>query len=410
MTGKLTTQGVRAIDKPGRYLDGAGLYLLVSPGGSKSWVQRVRIGGNRTDKGLGGFPRVSLSEARKAAAANKAAVKAGLNPWEKAAEPIPVPAPAAPATMPTFAEALETVYHLNVPDWGEQTAKRWRARVQRHACPAVGDMRIDEITRADLAGILSPLRATQWETARKLRQALGRIFRWARAHDYIIADPADDALMELVARVPHAPVHRESLPYAEVPAAIRRLQRGYGGRATVLAFEFLIYTAARTGEVRGARWEEFDLEAGVWTIPASRMKGRREHRIPLSWRAASIIRQMWPYEERAEDDPDGVWDRLVDNPQGLVFRHPNGKHLSENAFLNRCRKDGLHCTPHGFRTSFRDWAKAEARARFEAIELCLAHAVGSSVTQAYDRDDLLDERRELMDAWAQYVERVDCPF
>ena len=401
--GKLTAKMVTQISEPGRYGDGAGLYLVVTPTGTKSWIQRIQVGGKRTDKGLGGVAKVSLSNARKTVTANLAAIHNGKNPFE--AGHVPAPVKETPA-IPTFADAARAVYVLNRDEWGHATAKRWLRRLEIHAFPTLADRDVAEITRADLADLLTPLRGENHETARKIRQALAKVFRWARAHDYRIDDPADDALGELVRKVKHVPEHHRALPYCEVGTAIRKVQFGYARRVTALAFEFLVLTAARTSEVRGMVWSEVDLDNAVWEIPAARMKARKGHRVPLSDQAMAILRQV-----RYIPDPDAADDsifQLVEVTDGHVFRMPTGKPLSENALLDRCEKDNIGATPHGMRTSFRGWAKAEYGARFEAIELCLAHAVGTSVTQAYDREDLLPERALLMQAWADYL--TPAPF
>ena len=401
--GKLTAKMVTQISEPGRYGDGNGLYLVVSPAGTKSWIQRVQIGRKRTDRGLGGVAKVSLSNARKIATANLAAIQNGKNPFEPGH--VPAPVKATPA-IPTFADAAQAVAALNLDEWGAATAKRWLRRLELHAYPTLKDRDVAEITRADLADLLTPLRTENHETARKVRQSLAKVFRWARAHDYRKDDPADDALGELVKKVKHVPEHRQALPYCEVGAAIRKVQFGYALRVTTLAFEFLILTAARTSEIRGMVWAEVDLENAIWEIPASRMKAKRFHRVPLSNQAMVILRQC-RYIPDPDADDDSIF-QVVEVTDGHVFRMPTGKPLSENSLLGRCEKDRIGATPHGFRTSFRGWAKAEYGARFEAIELALAHSIGTSVTQAYDREDLLEERREIMQAWASFLDPL--PF
>ena len=401
--GKLTAKMVTQLSEPGRYGDGNGLYLVVSPAGSKSWIQRGQIGGKRTDRGLGGVAKVSLGQARKIATANLAAIQNGKNPFEAGHAPAPVKETPA---IPTFADAARAVHALNLEEWGAATAKRWLRRLEIHTFPTLGNKDVAEITRTDLADLLTPLRTENHETARKVRQALAKVFRWARAHDYRIDDPADDALGELVKKVKHVPEHHRTLPYCEVGAAIRKVQFGYALRVTGLAFEFLILTAARTSEIRGMVWAEVDLENAIWEIPADRMKAKRSHRVPLSNQAMVILRQV-----RHIPDPDAADDsifQLVEVTDGHVFRMPTGKPLSEHSLLGRCEKDRIGATPHGFRTSFRGWAKAEYGARFEAIELALAHSIGTSVTQAYDREDLLEERREIMQAWASFLDPL--PF
>ena len=401
--GKLTAKGITQISEPGRYGDGNGLYLVVSPAGTKSWVQRVQIDGKRTDKGLGGTAKVSLASARKTVAATRAAIQNGKNPFE--AGHVPAPVKETPA-IPTFEVAAEAVSDLNVGEWGEGTAKRWLRRLELHAFPTLEDLPIDEFTYNDIAELLNPLRAENHETARKVRQALTMVFDWAKVKGHRVDNPADSALNSILRKVKHVPEHHKALHYTEVAAAIRKVQFGYALRVTGLAFEFLILTAARTSEIRGMVWAEVDLENAIWEIPADRMKAKRSHRVPLSAQAVVILRLVRHIPDPDADD-DSIF-QVVEVTDGHVFRMPTGKPLSENSLLDRCEKDRIGATPHGFRTSFRGWAKAEYGARFEAIELALAHSIGTSVTQAYDREDLLEERREIMQAWASFLDPL--PF
>ena len=196
--------------------------------------------------------------------------------------------------------------------------------------------------------------------------------------------------------------HFAALPYADVPDAIERIRDSRGMRETRLALEFIAYTAARGGEVRGMTWAEVDLDAAVWTIPAERMKSRKEQRVPLSIQAQGVLRQAKAaVNQRLKRRPDY-------DANGLVFPNPSGKPLSDNCLSLRARKDGLGCTPHGFRSSFRDWAAENSGASYEAIELSLAHVAGNAVVRSYFRSDLLEERRGLMEAWANYLDPL--PF
>ena len=404
----LTAAKVKELDKPGAYGDGNGLYLNIAKGGSRSWIQKATIDGKRVVRGLGSVNSLTLAKARKLAADNQAALRAGHNPFERGAVASPEPEPAESREIPTFAQAAYTVLALNADDWAPAVAKRWIARLRQHAFGAIGDRAVDQISRAELAELLAPLRRENHETARKVRQSLAKVFRWVRAHDYRVDDPADDALLELLPKVKHVAENREALHYSAVAAAIQKVRFGYAMRVTQLAFEFLILTAARTGEVRFATWDEIDLDAATWTVPAARMKAKRCHTVPLSDQAMQILRSL-RYVPDPDAEPDSIFT-LQEVTEGYIFTMPSGKTLSENALLDRCRKEDLDCTPHGFRTSFRDWAKAEYRARFEAIELAIAHNVGTSVTQAYDRDTLVEERREMMQAWGDYVSPDVSPF
>ena len=403
----LTAAKVKELDKPGAYGDGNGLYLNIAKGGSRSWIQKVTIDGNRVARGLGSVNTLTLAKARKLAADNQAALRAGHNPFERGAAAAS-PEPAEEREIPTFSQAAYIVLGLNADDWAPAVAKRWIARLRQHAFAAIGDRPVDQISRSNLAELLTPLRLDMHETERKVRQALAKVFRWVRAHDFRVDDPADDALLELLPKVRHVAKNREALHYSNVAAAIQKVRFGYALRITQSAFEFLILTAARTDEVRFATWDEIDLDAATWTIPASRMKAKRCHTVPLSEQAMAILRSLRHVPD-PDAEPDSIFT-LKEVTEGYIFTMPSGKTLSENALLDRCRKEELDCTPHGFRTSFRDWAKAEYRARFEAIELALAHAVGTSVTQAYDRDTLVEERAAIMQAWADYVSPDMSPF
>ena len=399
----LTTEQVKTLTKPGRHGDGDGLYLNIAPNGTKNWVQRIRVDGKRTDKGLGGFPTVSLAKARKAALTNRAAIAQGRNPWTETRKPA-VTVAERTAAIPTFRQAAQTVHDLNVDEWGAATAKRWIRRLELHAMPTFGDARIDEITRSEIAAMLGPLRRRNHETARKVRQAMTKVFRWAVAHEYRPNNPADDALEELLPQVAPDVVHRPALHHSAVRGALHKIRHSEAKPVTRLAFEFLILTAARTGEVRYVTWGEIDLQAGLWTIPAARMKAKRDHRVPLSMQAQTLLRTARELHRNPDDDSDFDWPVEV-TPDMLVFPHPtSGRALSENALLDRARKSKLGCVPHGFRSTWRDWAAEQSGASWETIELSLAHAVGTTVSAAYFRTDLLDQRRPMMQQWSDYVD------
>ena len=423
----LTAAKVRDVSKAGRYGDGGGLYLSVAPGGSKSWVMRVTVGGKRRDKGLGGFPTVSLTEARGKADAYRVGVAEGGNPWTDVAPP-PAPAPPAPPTepaqvvrcIPTFEEAARKVHALKV-DGGQigntKSTKNWIQVFKRHVFPVFGSLPVDQITKGDVTDLLDPLGPQLPETARRLRQRMREIFDWCVMLDYIAVNPAGEAIRASVKRWSgHRKVtHFKALAYQEVPGIMDRILHSQGMRTTRLALAFQVVTAARSGEVRGARWEEIDEAAQVWSIPAERMKSDRPHTVPLSIEAHLLLqdaraaaRDRQKPEKRPGYDPD--YETAYAPKEGLIFPHPSGQPLSENALSLRTRKDGLGCTPHGFRSSFKDWATSEGRWSWEAIELCLAHRVGNSVAQAYFRDDLLKQRRPIMEEWGQYVSANIAPF
>ncbi len=403
--GNLTAQKIKELAKPGRYGDGSGLYLNIARTGTKSWVQRIWVDGRRLDKGLGGYPKVSLVNARKVADANRVAVKQGRNPWTEPAKPTISVAAELTAT-PTFREAA---YRVHENDCGGRPASagRWIGRLETHIIPKLGDTPVDEITRAELAEIIGPLRRSNHETARKTKQALHDVFKWAVAYGFRVDNPADDALEVLLPKLKADVAHRPALHHSEVQRAIHKIRYSEARAATKLAFEFLILTAARSGEVRHATWAEID--GDTWVIPAARMKAKRDHRVPLSLQAQTVLRRARELY-REPDDSDFVWPVEVP-PDGVIFPHPGSfKPLSENALSDRAKKSNLDCVPHGFRSSFRDWAAELSGASWECIELSLAHKVGTSVEAAYFRTDLLDERRPMMQAWADYIDPTQSPF
>ncbi len=381
--------------KPGRYGDGGGLYLVVAPGGSRSWVQRLTVQGLRTDKGLGGYPVVSLAQARKVADANRVDVARGVDPWAGR-----VKAPrAARRGVPTFrhlaleCHAQRTVTRLKNP----RNATGWRQALERHAFPRLGDMPITEIKRQDVLDVLLPIWTEIPETARRIRQRIRIVFERAMAHGLIDFNPAGEAINGALDPMPKlVNGHHKALPWRDVPVAIKTIRWSEARPVTRLCFEFLILTAARSAEARGATWEEIDLQASVWTIPPSRMKMGRPHRVPLSIQAQGILREA---KERLS--------RPLERASGLVFPTPTGQALGLNVLSIRANKESLGGSVHGFRSSFRDFCAENGYPR-EVAELALAHNVGNQVEMAYYRTDLLDQRRVVMQAWSDHCDPL--PF
>ena len=370
----LTAAKVKSIRKAGRYGDGRnglGLSLLVQPSGSKSWAQRLTIAGTRRDLGLGGFPLVPLAEARKKARANVEAVAEGRDPR----------APKREAAPPTFGQAVEAVHKAHRPRWSADHARGWLLSLRKHA-GALWAVRVNQIERHDVLDLLERCRATSPNTARRIRQRVRQVLGWAQAYGYVDQNFAGEAISAALPPVPQGDHHR-AVDYRDVPDALRRI--GEGG-ATRLALRMVILTAARQGEVRGMMWEEIDPLQRLWTVPARRMKARREHRVPLSAAAMDVLAAA----------------RGLGDGSGVVFPSPaTGRALSDQAFADALKVEGIDGTPHGFRSSFRTWA-AETGQRWDAAEMCLAHNVGSNVERAYSRTDLLEQRRALMDAWVAY--------
>ena len=268
----LTPAFVRNVSQAGRYCDGQGLYLDVRPTGSRGWIQRLTIRGRRTELGLGGFPLVSLKEAREKAFANRKLARDGGDPRaeKRRAE-----------SMPTFADATRTVWKQLRPGWrSPQHARLWLGSLERHAFPHIGKMPIAEVTSADVIGILAPIWHEKAPTARKLRQRIRAVLEWAVAMDLRPDNPCD-RIGPVLGSQGNAVQHMRALPHGEVAAALRTVRASNARPVVKLAFEFLVLTATRSGEVRGAVWTEIDRDEGVWTIPAGRTKGNREHRVPV---------------------------------------------------------------------------------------------------------------------------------
>ena len=389
--GNLTAAQLRKINEPGRYGDGGGLYLVVSPGGSRYWIQRVRLGASRTDKGLGSLMDVSLTEARKKAAVNRDALQQGRNPWseqeqEKAArlEQLKV--------TPTFRDVTYKVHAANARRWrnGKHTVS-WLQTLEKYPIKVFGDMPIDEITQAHVLTVLEPIWTTKPETARRVRQRMRAVFKWAVSWGYIPFNPAGEVIDGALVPMPKVQEHLKALSYQEVPAAIDKIRDSEAWDTTKLAFEFMILTAARGGEVRYATWAEID--GDTWIRPAEKMKGNKPHRVPLAIQPTLLLRTA---------------KEKLGTESGLIFPSPDGNPLSENALPMRAKKSKLGCVPHGFRSSFRDWAEECSSGSHAAIEISLAHDVGSSVERAYFRSDLLDQRRELMQEWCNFLDPL--PF
>ncbi|MCY4550605.1 MAG: tyrosine-type recombinase/integrase [Defluviicoccus sp.] len=382
MAGHLTAAKIRAISKPGMHGDGATLYLNVAPGGAKSWVQRLTIDGKRCDLGLGGWPLVSLADAREKAFENRKLARTGGDPLaEKRKE-----------KMPNFRVAAQKTFEANRPRWrNAKVEKTWMQQLERHALPTLGDLPVDRIGREDVLRVLTPIWTSRPEAARKLRQRIRATLAWAQAHGYVEHNVAGDAISGALPAMPAVKEHYRALPYGEVAEALATVETSGASLPAKLCLRFLVLTAARSGEARGATWDEIDLDAGEWRIPASRMKAKVEHRVPLSDPAVAVLEQARPLREAS----------------GLVFPSPTkrGKPLSDMTLTKVLRTTGLaeRTTVHGFRSSFRDWAAETTNAPHAVMELCLAHTVGSAVEQAYARSDLLAKRRALMARWAEFV-------
>ena len=373
----------KAIKKPGLYRAGETLYLRVGNNGSKSWIQRLTIDGNRSDMGLGSFKLVTLVEARDIAFENRK--EARIHKRDPLAEK-------RKAKIPTFREAAMKTYEALKPRWrsGKHT-KNWLQIMEKYAIPIIGSVHIDKLGREDVLKILTPLWTKRPETARRLRQKMRTTFKWAQAHGFTENNPAGEMIDGALPKQRAVKEHFRALPYQDVAGALETIERS-GITTAKLALRFLVLTAARSGEVRAATWDQIDLENKTWTVPAEKMKTNREHRVPLSDSALAVLEQS---------------RRLADG-SGLVFPSSMrpGKQMSNMTLTKVLRDNGLadRTTTHGFRSSFRDWCADAGRPR-EIAEAALAHVV-PGVEGAYFRSDLFERRRLLMEQWADYQSGV----
>ena len=350
--GKLSAATVRAIASPGRYADGNTLYLKVTDGGAKSWVQRVVVDGRRHDIGLGAFPTVSLAKARACAMANRLAIADGRDPLTERKR----------TKTPSFREAAKATFEANRPRWRDtKTARNWMQGMEKRAFPVIGDMRVDRIRREDILRILKPVWTVHPDVARKLRQRIRATLRWCQAHGYVEQNAAGEAIDGALPSMPAIRTHHRSLPYSEVRACLETVRASSASASARLCLEFLVLTAARSGEARGSRWDEIDLNARQWRIAADRMKTSTPHLVPLSDTAMQILDQA-----RA----------LGYGP--LVFPSPIGRKqpqpLSDMTLMKVLHTIGYgdRATVHGFRSSFRTWASECTDADHAVMELCLS--------------------------------------
>jgi integrase len=350
----------------------------------KSWSFLYTIAGRRREKGLGGFPAVSLATARKLAQKNRETLAAGRDPLQEVDR----------SPVPTFGTLADEYIRTHSSAWrNEKHRAQWAMTLERYAKP-IRAKRVNEIQVADVLGVLEPIWTTRPETASRLRGRIEAVLDAAKARGYRNGEnPAawrGNLRHLLPGRVKLPRGHHPALPFQELPDFIIDLRQQPGTAARAL--EFIILTGSRSGEVLRARWEEFDLDSAVWTIPARRMKGGREHRVPLSKAALEVLRNMARL-------------RRSDGPDALVFPGArDGQPLSGMSTAMVLRRMGREkVTTHGFRSSFRDWAAECTTFPREIAEAALAHRVGNAVEQAYRRGDALEKRRGLMNEWATYL-------
>jgi integrase len=381
MASKLTARKVETA-KPGKYSDGGNLYLIVSETGARKWVLRFTWRGRAKEMGLGSATSVPLADAREKAASARRKIAQGLNPIDERKRD---------GGIPTFGEMADDVREtLSAGFRNEKHKAQWKSTLETYAAPLRAKP-VDTIATDDVLAVLKPIWTLIPETASRVRGRIEKVLDAAKAKGFRDGEnPASwrghlDHLLPKPSKLRRG--HHPALAYEDVEAFVGKLRKRQATAA--LALEFCILTAVRSGEVLGARWSEIDLDKKVWTVPALRMKAGREHRVPLSNRAISILKQL--------RDPDGG--------EFVFLGQKPKKPLSNKAMEMVLRRMKIeNATVHGFRSSFRDWAGNVTSFPREVTETALAHVIGDKAEQAYRRGDALDKRRKLMDAWAEYCE------
>lgn len=379
--------------KPGNHAVGgvSGLYLYVNEAQGRSWVLRVMIAGQRKHLGLGGYPTVTLAQAREKARFARDQVTSGVDPiHERKAAASALRAHQ--ATRRTFKEVATAYVAFQEPAWkNPKHRKQWTSTLEAYAYPVIGDLSVDAITEHQVIAVLEPIWTTKSETASRLRGRIESILDWARVRGHREGEnPARwkghlDKVFPAQSQI-HQVRHFKAMSAASTPKFLARLATQE--TVSALALRFLMLTAARSGEVRGAEWAEIDVDQAIWTIPASRMKAKRLHRVPLSAPALQVLK-----EARALPMP---------SPSHLIFPSVRGGVLSDMSLTAVMRRMGVEAVPHGFRSTFRDWVGEYTQYPSDLAEMALAHVLPNKTEAAYRRGDALEKRRAMMDAWANH--------
>lgn len=377
--GKLSAAQIRALTKPGRYMDGDGLSLLLTAPRKGYWVLRATINGRRRDIGLGPLDLVKLAEARDLAIDMRRDIQRGIDPIEERKRQ--------KIEILTFKAAAEKVHSEQKATWKNgKHQDQWIKTLETYAFPKLGDRFVNDIEGPLIREVLLDFWLEKPETARRVKQRIGVVLDWAYANGMRATEAPMRSLSRALPRQPKQDGHFAAMPYEDVPIFLQHLHK----RASVARFalEFLILTASRSGEVRGAKWAEINLNAKLWTVPAERMKVGKEHLVPLTDAAINVLQCARPYYAECSD---------------LVFPGRNVlRPMSDMTLLKILRYAKLPFTVHGFRSAFRDWAAEKTSYPGEVAEAALAHTITNKVEAAYRRTNYLDKRRELMSEWSNF--------
>ncbi len=393
-TNRLTALQVSKMTTPGYHCDGGGLYLQVSKSGSKSWIFRYTLEGKAREMGLGALNTFTLAEARTRATEQRKLLSDAIDPLLTKHETV-LQKRMAEASIITFDKAATAYIEANKAAWrNDKHQDQWRNTLTTYASPVIGDLPVSRIDTSHIMRILSPIWTTKTETATRVRGRIEKVLDWAKVQGYRTGDNPAMWRGHLSEALPKPSkvaneTHHAALPWADIGAFMRDLQETPGAGA--LAMQVIILTATRTSEVLNAQWNEFDLDAGLWTIPKERMKSFKEHRVPLSESVIRILREQ-PHRD------------------GFVFPGTNGKPLSNMVCLQTLKRmERTDLTVHGFRSTFRDWVSEATAYPRDVAEMALAHTIEDKSEAAYRRGDLIEKRRALMTDWANHCAVVRAP-
>ena len=388
---ELSALEVSRLSEPGAYAVGGvpGLQLQII-GAAKSWVLRVWVGEKRRRMGLGSFPGVTLAQAREKARQNRSKIDEGIDPIldrQQAKSALR----AAQAKAVTFADACQMLIDAKSDEWkNAKHLQQWTNTLQTYAYPVIGKLLVADVTQTHILAVLNPIWRTKTETATRLRGRIEQVLDWATVRGYRTGEnPARwrgrlDKLLPKPEKISKV-VHHPAVPLMDMNTFMPALRERAGLAARAL--EFQILTAARSGEVRAATWSEIDFQEAVWTVPAEHMKAGKEHRVPLSDQALAILQKL-PRIEGSD----------------LIFTAPKGGKLSDMSLTSVMRRMNREEVPHGFRSTFRDWASERTNHPREVVEMALAHAIENKVEAAYRRGDLFTKRIKLMQSWAAFCD------